>query len=178
MEHWLPVVGYEGIYQVSDLGRVRRIGAWSDGRKRAIHVCSPKRKRGVKGATTYLSVSLSKHGAQKFFQVHRLVAVAFLGTAPDQLAQVNHKNGNKEDNRPRNLEWVTPSQNQFHAYRVLGAPTRQGSKHHYAKITESSALGIRALRAGGWKLKRIARLYNLSVPTVCWIAKGKAWKHI
>ena len=178
MEEWRPISGFEGIYEISNLGRIKRIGPWSDGRMRKPHICKLKEKLVPKGQKTYLSIMLSKDRGRTYHQVHRLVLTAFVGPAPSPKHHANHKNGNTLENTPENLEWVTPSENQFHAYRVLHATTRPGSKHHGAKIREDDALAIRALRKRGWTLKRLAKQFGISEPTVCWIAKGKAWKDI
>lgn len=174
---WRPIVGYEGIYEVNDCGQIRRIAPWADGRRQNVSSVKPLRKAHIT-ANGYMRVALRHSGeAQKYHPVHRLVMAAFCGPLPEG-HQVNHKNGNKQDNRLQNLEYVTGSENRIHSYRVLKQPTRPGSKHHAAKITEADALAIRALRVRGWTLKRLAKQFGLSVPTVCWIAKGKAWKHI
>lgn len=103
---WKPIPGFEGLYIVSDFGQVR-------GLKRG-HCLRPNRKR-----TGYLQVTLSRGGVNHYRDVHRLVAQAFLPN-PEGKPQVNHKNGQKSDNRACNLEWVTESENQRHRFEVLG----------------------------------------------------------
>lgn len=101
-EKWLDVVGYEGLYQVSDLGRIKR-----DGHIKATYI--------DKGG--YITVSLSKKSKQKTLKVHRLVALAFIPN-PDGKITVNHIDGNKHNNSVKNLEWSTHSENHKHAYRL------------------------------------------------------------
>lgn len=116
MENWKSVKGYEGYYEVSDLGRVRRLGRFvktgikhSDFKLHKGHILKQAKKR-----RGYYSVDLCKDGKVKTISVHRLVATAFLPQGEGQ-TQVNHKNANKNDNRAANLEWCTPQENVDHA---------------------------------------------------------------
>jgi len=171
-ENWKAVVGYEGLYEVSDQGNVKRVGAWTDGRKnrvRGVRKPSPSKR--------YSRITLFRDKTHREFAVHRLVLAAFVGPIPFGY-EVNHKNGIHRDNRLENLEYVTHSDNQKHKYRILDCPTRPGSKHHAAKLTEDDAFAIRALRKRQWKLKDIAKVFGIAVPTVCWITKNKTWRHI
>ena len=103
-ERWLPVVGYEGRYEVSDLGRVR-----------SLLRAAPKVLKTRISPNGYEVLNLGLGNRQ---YVHRLVASAFLpGSEGDT---VNHINGTKSDNRAMNLEWHTYAENTEHAYRVLG----------------------------------------------------------
>ena len=107
-EEWRAIEGYEGLYEVSSLGRVRSIP----------HKFSfPNNKDGILAcsmASGYKHVVLSKKGKSKGFLVHRLVASAFL-IKPRGRKQVNHKDENKLNNAVSNLEWVTPRQNLEHS---------------------------------------------------------------
>ena len=116
MEEWRDVPGFEGLYQVSNYGRVRRI---YNGKVKVM----TQRHRG-KG---YLGVTLIKNGIKKDFYVHRLVAETFIPN-PDNLPQVNHKNLNKEDNSVDNLEWVTNVDNMRHRLKY-GAPVKRKGKN-------------------------------------------------
>lgn len=103
---WKDIKGYEGFYQISDEGTVRRI---LKDRTRDIKCREGK----------YYTVNISKHGKKKTFAVHRLVAETFL-ERPEGYLEVNHKDGDKHNNRVENLEWVTQLENRTHAIRVLG----------------------------------------------------------
>lgn len=115
---WKDIKGYEGYYQVSDEGFVRRI--LKDGSTRIL-----KNRDGSK----YYTVALSKDCVQKCHAVHRLVAETFL-ERPEGIVEVNHKDGNKKNNHVSNLEWVTPRENFYHAINELkhfpwGKPARK-----------------------------------------------------
>lgn len=103
-EEWRDIKGYEGLYQVSNLGRVRN--------KTQYILSAGQSKR------RYLTVSLWKNNKGKTFFVHRLTAEAFISNIENKY-DVNHKNGNKIDNRVQNLEWTTRAENIRHSYKVL-----------------------------------------------------------
>lgn len=110
MEVWKDVVGYEGLYQVSNYGNVRSIdryvsGRWGKQLRKGKMLSQRKRCK----TDHYLSVPLWKENKLSQKMVHRLVADAFLGNQPEK--QINHKDENPENNRLDNLEWVTPYEN-------------------------------------------------------------------
>lgn len=109
-EIWKDVVGYEGIYQVSNLGRVKSLPR--NGTIKQERILKPHRVQG------YLLAELFNRGAHKGKRIHRLVAEAFIPN-PDNKREVNHIDGDKHNNRVENLEWVTSSENQLHAAYVI-----------------------------------------------------------
>ncbi|RKJ52866.1 hypothetical protein D7X33_31535, partial [Butyricicoccus sp. 1XD8-22] len=114
MEVWKTIKGYEGYYEVSNLGRVRslaRIVVDKSGRK---HNVKSKILKSRKGGPGYLTVNLNKDGKGKTFNVHRLVAEQFIPNVYNKRV-VNHIDGNKTHNHVNNLEWVTHSENHQHA---------------------------------------------------------------
>lgn len=108
-ETWNPVVGYEGLYEVSDHGRVKRIPAIIETARGPRPTPGRILKLG-EHKDGYKKVDLSKSNSTRTWNVHRLVAVAFLGPCPDDLV-VCHVNGNPSDNRPSNLRYGTVSEN-------------------------------------------------------------------
>ena len=105
MEQWKPIEGFEGVYEVSSWGNIRNA--------KEEHLKVYKNFKG------YLRVDLFKNGKRFHKRVNRLVAEAFIPN-PDNLPQVNHKDGNKENNSFTNLEWVTDEENKAHRRKMLG----------------------------------------------------------
>lgn len=98
-EIWKPIEGWEGLYEVSNLGNVK---SFCKGKERFLR--PSKKKNG------YLQVVLQDNGRKGFFTIHRLVAAAFIPN-PNNLPTVNHIDENKENNRVDNLEWMTTQDN-------------------------------------------------------------------
>ena len=110
LEEWKPIEGYED-YMVSNMGRIRSIA--KNRRFKSERILKPARY-----SNGYLFVILCRNkDDHKSHMIHRLVAKAFLEN-PDNKQEVNHINGNKQDNRADNLEWCTASENKIHAYRT------------------------------------------------------------
>jgi hypothetical protein len=169
IETWKPVVGYEGIYEVSSFGNIKSLLKI---RKGASYI-----KKCGNTPQGYLNIILSINKRPKTFLVHRLVAIAFLPN-PKNKRCVNHKNGIKSDNRLINLEWVTHSENNIHAFNI-GLRVQRGEKHHRAKITELDVLKIRELYStGAANSNEIAMLYNIGSRMALYIINRHSWKHI
>jgi len=107
--------------------------------------------------------------------VHCLVAEAFIPN-PENKNTVNHKDGDKLNNRPENLEWATYSENLFHKCRVLGLGS--GESHYRTSFKEDDILDIRALRFSGAKIKDIAKSYGEKRETISAIVNHRSWKNI
>lgn len=110
-EIWKPVENYEGLYEVSNLGRIKSLErtVWNKGR--GYYKTVPERTlKGVSDKDSYLVVYLCKNGKSKTHKVHRLVAEAFIPN-PNNLPLINHKNEDKTDNKVENLEWCSYSYN-------------------------------------------------------------------
>lgn len=102
MEIWKDIKGFEGLYQVSNLGRVKRLGNNATRKERVLNGCKYR----------YLGVYLFKDNAKNIKYIHQLVAIAFLNHIPcGHKLVVNHKNLNKHDNRVENLEIITQREN-------------------------------------------------------------------
>jgi len=126
-EQWRPIVGFEGYYEVSDLGRVRRLPRiirTSDGKKRPVPGCMLALD--VLDSDGYPIVSICGHGARIRRQVHKIVLEAFVGPRPEGMVS-RHLNGNPLDNRLSNLAYGTYSENARDSV-VHGT-------HHNAQVT-------------------------------------------
>lgn len=163
METWKDILRYEGLYQVSSLGRVR--SNYSNGRKKSMDGILKQRDN----CYGYLNVHLYKNSKRKAFLVHRIVAESFIPN-PEVKNQVNHKNGNKTDNQVENLEWVDQSENQKHKCYVLNKLPEickglSGEKNGRAKI-QNRISEIMELRSAGMTQESIAKKFNVNRTTI------------
>lgn len=134
-EIWKPVKGYENIYEVSSMGRVKsceRIIVRSNGRKINFPEKIMKPTINHKG---YEVIDLRKNGKRECGFVHRLVGKAFIKN-PSGKKQINHKNGIKTDNNVENLEWVTNKENMIHAYKNGLINNNKANKNRSRKIDQ------------------------------------------
>lgn len=141
IEAWKPVKGYEDFYEVSNFGRVKALGCVN-------HPVKIKSQRYPKNQ--YLLVSLWKDNKEKKALVHRLVAIAFIRN-PKKKKTVNHKKGNRKDNRAWMLEWATQTENSLHSFRELGRKNVALSGGDHAK-----AKAVSQLSKDGVELKQFA----------------------
>ena len=110
IEEWRPIEGYEGLYEVSNTGKVRSVDRYVKYSNGQIHLHKGKVLSPVKSNFGYLLVSLCCNGKYKSISVHRLVAQAFIEN-PDNLPEINHKNEDKTNNSVDNLEFCDRSYN-------------------------------------------------------------------
>lgn len=135
LEEWKPIIGYEGLYEVSSFGRVRSVARYVKYRD-GVHVSTRKSKMLALcyDKDGYLIVGLSRDGKRRTHKVHRLVAESFLKNRK-ALPQINHKNGRRDDNRVANLEWCSAKDNIAHKFNVLkyNATGRVGKRNERIK---------------------------------------------
>ena len=168
-EIWKAIPSFEGLYEVSNTGKVRRACETKEKKKGELLVQTTEK-------LGYMIVTLfnKSKGTKKHHKVHRLVMLAFIGSS-DQ--DVNHKDGNKTNNHLSNLEYCTRSQNVLHGFRVLGRSFR-GEKHPQAKLTDIDIHHIFAMRKQGATYVSIANQFKISSKTISNILNGHTWTHI
>jgi len=159
-ERWNPIAYYEGLYDVSNLGRIR----CSSTRKGAVRWRIISQQLGTKG---YPIVRLHKNGGRFRVRTHKLVAEAFIGECPIG-KECNHKDGIKTNNRATNLEYITSLENRYHAIQLGLTP---------AKLSESNIHDIR-LRIGSETQWSIAKDYGVSQVTISKIKSGQLYKWV
>lgn len=177
MERWLPVVGYEGQYEVSDHGRVRSLDRVVMQRKKRGAVVSQRYQGALKrqlaifqeGRLARMTVNLSQGGQKKVWSVHCLVLKAFVGPRPDGMEGC-HWDGNPANNRLSNLRWDTPAGNLADAMRhgTKRGPKNpaRGERHHEATLSFEQVEAIREAIAAGVHKKVLAAQYGVSLRSI------------
>jgi hypothetical protein len=168
VERWLPVVGYEDVYAVSNHGRVMRLAGSERVKENRIV------KQGDNGRG-YMFVRLWADNKPQHRYVHRLVMQSFVGECPEGIT-VNHIDGNKANNHLSNLEYATHSENIQHAYNQGLNYGARGEMHSMAKLTQTQADEIRRLYAlGGISQRSLAAQFRISPSVIGGIIHGKRW---
>lgn len=163
-EIWKDVIGYEGLYQVSNLGRIKSLPRNGTVKNTIILRTDGK---------LYDVVRLRKNDIPKPFLVHRLVAIAFIPNHENKPC-VNHIDGIKHNNMLSNLEWVTRSENEKHAH-VTGLKDFKKDKNPARKINSEIAEKIRLKALSGLTQRSIAKEYGITQSTVSNIINRKLW---
>ena len=157
-EQWRNIKGYEGLYQVSNKGRVRSFVMWNG------HTYKPREKSIIlkmsKTTTGYWKVELSNRGKRKSHKVHRLVAAAFILNFQNK-PNINHIDNNPLNNNVENLEWCTQSENLYHA----------GVFSKKRKVPLEEVKKVIGLYKNKVKVREIAKMYNCSICPIYQILK-------
>lgn len=162
-EIWKDIEGYEGLYRISNKGRV-----YSVGKKIILKNYFQKR-------IGYFTITLRKEKKYKTLSIHRLVASAFVRNIHSK-PQVNHIDGIKTNNISTNLEWVTISENSIHAYKI-GLMDARGIKNGRSKLSE---LQVRIIlhTLGDLHDQQIADCFSVSFSCISGIKQGRSWGHL
>lgn len=181
-EVWLPVVGYEGIYEVSDLGRVKSCARYIESVDRSGSLVKRYwserflKPTTDKGRFAYgrLQVKLCGYGKQLTRLVHHLVAEAFIGSRPEGY-EVAHCDGDASNNRVSNLRYATPRENTADKY--AHGTVIFGERTATAKLMESDVLQIKRQR-GVRTVQSLANEFGVSIAQISRIQSGRRWGHV
>lgn len=170
-EEWRSVMGFETLYEVSNLGRIRSLARVTrHGRTRigkALSICEKSRYR-------YVVLSNNTKTTKR---ISILVCTAFNGPKPSALHEVNHEDGDKHNDRASNLEWATKARNQQHACETKLRPL--GEQSYQSKLTNDQVREIRRLySAGGITGKALGAQFSVSKSAIEKILTRKNWKYI
>ena len=166
-ECWRDVVGYEGLYKVSDEGRV-------------LNVRTGRYLNGCPNADGYICVKLTAEPGQgRMHYLHRLVCLAFNGPPASPKLVVNHLNASKADCRPSNLSWCSRRENNAHEAQLgLYKGRHSGSKNPKSKLTEEVVVEMRRRSSEGVSYSQPAREAGVTPATAYKAVVGISWKHI
>lgn len=173
-ETWKDVIGYKGLYKVSNLGRVKRLPKSfirKDGKpfnlKEKVLTPNP-----IKGG--YYQLKLTRAGNEKSILLHRIVCRAFHGPAPKGKNFVNHKDTDKENNSETNLEWCSFKENMEHAG-IHGLYPRGSGSHKHVLIEPDVLKICELLDATNLRQEDIAKMYGVNSRTISCIHSGISW---
>mgnify|MGYP002622098599 CR=1 FL=1 len=166
-EEWRDVEGYEGLYQVSDLGRVR-----------SFHNQYGRILKPIVTSHGYAQVTLAKNGTMRSRHIHMLVAKAFIPN-PENKPQVNHIDGNPMNNRLENLEWVTSQENIRHAYRTGLA--KSGADRKNARFTEDQVRYIRRVYKKGdpeFGMAALGKKFGVNIQVIWGVIHHRTYNNV
>jgi hypothetical protein len=162
LEEWRDIEGYEGLYQVSNLGRVKS--------KRCI-------LKPIEHYSGYQKYHLYKDRKMYNKTAHRLVASAFL-TPKNHKKDVNHRDGNKKNNFYLNLEYVTKAENSEHAY-LIGLHSQQGERNGRSKLSALDVSMIYSFKGCDVAIKKsLCNRFSIKMATINDIFAQRRWKHL
>jgi hypothetical protein len=176
-EEWRAVEGFPN-YQVSNFGGVRSIDHVGKTKAGGLRLFHGKQLKPASDGNGYLQVTVSNEQRAITKKVHSLVARAFLGMRPPG-KEINHKDGNKDNCRAANLEWVTASENIKHAFANGLSHAHKGEAHWAAKLTAIQVDEIRRRYANGNISQRnLGTEYGISQSHIHLIVTRKLWPHV
>ena len=162
IEIWNPVVSFENLYEVSNMGNVRKIGGKQLSVELNVH-------------RAYPTVGLYKNHKAYSRSVHRLVLEAFVGPCPNGL-EAAHLNGKRKDNRLSNLKWVTRKEN--HSHKWLHGTAQVGDQASNNRFKSAQIYTMRVLHSFGAKLCEIGSIFNETPENLHNCIHNNSWKHL
>lgn len=180
-ERWLPVPGFEGRYEVSDQGRVKSL-------ERCVTISDPRKGKGFfvhnipekimkqKLCRCYWQVTLSKENSQQTFNVHQLVAQAFLGPCPAGF-EVCHGDKGRSTNTLDNISYGTRSKNNSND-KLRDGTAQLGERNCRSKLNSSLVVEMRRLKDEGWSYSQLAEFAGVTRAAARFAVTGRTWGHI
>lgn len=175
IEEWFDIPNFEGIYQVTRSGKIKKIGKKS---KYKDLIYPDKMMKHNTHTNKYKYITFMVDGVKKYYSIHRLLASIFIAN-PENKPQVNHINGIKDDNRLENLEWVTLSGNMQHAAKNGLLKPKRGESNYGARLCEDDVRSIRRMSdVHGIPITHIAKMYDMGSTIIWMIVKRRKWASI
>ncbi len=177
-EVWKSVIGYEGLYEISNYGRLKALAKIVESPDWGHRALKKRKERILKChiSNGYVRVQLSiNKNNTKELPVHRLVAQAFIPN-PENKLEVNHINCIKHDNRVENLEWCTSLENKKHARKMGLLKGRVGEDHPHTTLKNEQVIEI--YLNDNLSCYNLSKIYSTSQSTIVNIKRGKTWQHI
>lgn len=177
-EIWKPIKNYEGLYEVSNNGRIRSVD-----RVVEFNTAYGKQERFFKGKIisqhfdgkkNYLFVILSKNGKQKMRNVHRIVAENFISN-PKNYPEVNHIDENKTNNNVGNLEWCDHKYNNNYGIKSFASKGERNAMNKFSEETIKEIRSVYIHRDKEFGLTPLSKKYGISLSHLCSIVKGRRW---
>jgi hypothetical protein len=172
MEIFKDIKGYEGYYQISNLGNIKSLSRLVDNHSNFKKLLKEKILKASISKTGYYVIDLKKNNQRKTFKIHRLIALHFIKKIQYKNF-VNHIDGNKLNNEISNLEWCTIKENNIHAERI-GLKNDSGINNSRAKLNINDIIFI---RNSNLKLKELSLLFNINQSGISKVKKFKTYKN-
>lgn len=180
-EVFMPIEGYEGLYEVSNFGRIKSLERLKKlpGKNQGFKIKEEQILKNRVNKSGYVVASLCKNGKVKVHLVHRLVLIAFV---PNPLKKkcVNHIDSNRSNNMISNLEWVTHSENSKHAYEYgFKEPIAiKGVRHYRSTFSIEDIHAIRSMIRSKKSVVYIASVFNVTESAISGVKFGRTWRHL
>jgi hypothetical protein len=176
-EEWRDIVGYEGKYQASSLGRIKALSYGARGK----YYGKEKILKPEVMKLGYLRVPFWENKKNRRWLVHRLVAEAF-GLIKNRVhtkgIEINHIDGNPSNNKLSNLEVVNRSENILHAFKIGAIKPMRGSNNPCSKYSEKQVKEIHALTLKGKSRKEISKTVGVPISFIKDVRGGRTWQHV
>lgn len=173
MEEWRDIKGFEGLYQISCKGKVKSLKRIIDRGDKGKYIRKERLLSLSFDKDGYIKVCIQKNGKRIYTNTHIIVAKTFIPN-PNNLPEVNHKDGIKSNNCKNNLEWCNKSYNRQHAYDTGLQKSVSGVKHYRSKLSKKDIIKIRKSKLKGVEL---AKQFGVSPQTISRVKLNRSYKN-